>query len=86
MAARKKVTMSGAVQSLTTAKPGGAPPPSAAEPAAKANDRRGQTIRLSPEAWRQLKLLALDDRKPAHDLLLDAIGDYFVKRGLPPLT
>jgi len=46
---------------------------------------KGQTLRLSPNAWLNLKLLAaiLDgergSRVTQHDLLLEAVEDLFVK-------
>lgn len=46
---------------------------------------KGQTLRLSPEAWLNLKLLAatLDgergSRVTQHDLLLESVEDLFVK-------
>lgn len=59
--------------------------------APKALRLKGQTLRLSPEAWLNLKLLAatLDrergSRVTQHDLLLEAVADLFVKyrRHLP---
>ena len=42
---------------------------------------KAMTIRLNLDAWRTLKLLALDDGCTAHALLLDAVNDYFEKRG-----
>lgn len=52
----------------------------------KAAERRAQTLRLTPAAWRQLKHLALDHDKPAHDLLLEAVNDLFRKHGKPPIA
>jgi hypothetical protein len=43
--------------------------------------RKGLTLRLNPAAWRQLRQLALDDERAAHDLLIDALNDLFEKRG-----
>ena len=46
---------------------------------------KGQTLRLSPEAWLNLKLLAavLDGKRGSrvtqHDLLLEAVEDLFQK-------
>ena len=45
--------------------------------------RKGLTLRLSHAAWRQLRQLALDDERSAHDLLIEALNDYFEKRGKP---
>ena len=59
----------------------------AAPAAAAAPDRRrGQTLRLSIEAWRQLKRLAVEQDKPAHDLLVQAVNALFVKHDLPPIA
>ena len=51
-----------------------------------ATERRGQTLRLSPPAWSQLKHLAVDLGVPAHDLLLEAVNDLFRKHGKPPIA
>ena len=37
--------------------------------------RRGQTLRLTPTAWRQLKLMTIEQERTAHDLLLEAVRD-----------
>ncbi len=56
-------------------------PAQATAPAAtKARARRGQTLRLEPEAWRQLKVLGIDTGKPVHALLIEAVNllfDYY---------
>ena len=39
--------------------------------------RRGQTLRLEPEAWKQLKLLAIDQGKTSHELLIEAVNLLF---------
>lgn len=56
------------------------------EDTAAGDRRRGQTLRLSTEAWRQLKRLAVEQDKPAHDLLLQAVNALFVKHDLPPIA
>jgi hypothetical protein len=48
--------------------------------------RKGQTLRLSVAAWRQLKYLSIDRSKTAHDLLVEAVNDLFVKYGKPPIA
>jgi hypothetical protein len=35
---------------------------------------------VCPAAWRQLRQLAFDDERSAHDLLIEALNDYFEKR------
>ena len=57
-----------------------------ADDAVAPDRRRGQTLRLSTEAWRQLKRLAVEQDKPAHDLLVQAVNALFVKHGLPPIA
>lgn len=48
--------------------------------------RRGQTLRLTPDAWRQLKVMAAEQDRRAHDLLLEAVNDLFQKHGRPPIA
>lgn len=49
--------------------------------------RKGQTLRLAPETWLKLKLLAavLDAKRGTrvtqHDLLLEAVDDLLIKYG-----
>jgi hypothetical protein len=47
---------------------------------------RGQTLRLNPDAWRQLKTLALERAVPSHVLLIEALNDLFRKHGKPPIA
>ncbi len=58
----------------------------AAAEGGKVEGRRGQTLRLTPAAWRQLKQLALDRETRAHDLLLEAVNELFRKYGKPPIA
>lgn len=51
-----------------------------------ADGRIGQTLRLDPAAWEQLKVLAAKERKNAHDLLVEAVNMLFTHRGFPPLA
>jgi hypothetical protein len=48
--------------------------------------RKGQTLRLTEGAWKQLKHLATDLGKPVHDLLIEAVNDLFKKYGKPPIA
>ena len=57
-----------------------------ADEATPGERRRGQTLRLNTDAWRQLKILAVDEEKPAHDLLIEALNLLFASRGKPPLA
>jgi hypothetical protein len=67
--------------SLTDFTPPEPPPPEDAD-----DKRRGQTLRLTPAAWRQLKLLALERGIASHALLIEAVNDLFQKHGRPPIA
>jgi len=47
---------------------------------------KGQTLRLDRDAWRQLMMLALDDGKTCHYLVLEGIDLLFQSRSLPPIA
>lgn len=55
-------------------------------PKADGEQRKGLTLRLNRAAWRQLRQLAFDDERAAHDLLVEALNDYFRKRGKDPVA
>ena len=79
----------GSLAAFTTQKEGSAENQSAppgAKQQSETGKRRGQTLRLSPDAWRQLKLLTIEQERTAHDLLLEAVGDLFKKYGKPTLA
>ena len=59
--------------------------PKAAEEIARDN-RKGQTLRLTPDAWRQLKKLAMDKEVTSHAMLIEAVNDLFRKNDLPPIA
>jgi hypothetical protein len=62
---------------------------STASPAATSKDaraRRGQTLRLEPEAWRQLKMLAITEGKTSHDLLIEAVNLLFDHYNRPTIA
>ena len=48
--------------------------------------RRGQTLRLEPEAWRQLKMLAITEGKTSHDLLIEAVNLLFDHYNRPTIA
>ncbi len=48
--------------------------------------RRGQTLRLEPEAWRQLKLLAIEQGATSHDLLIQAVNMLFAHYDKPTIA
>ena len=79
----------GSLAEFTTDKEGSAADqtaPAAATQQSGGGKRRGQTLRLSPDAWRQLKLLTIEQERTAHDLLLEAVRDLFEKYGKKPLS
>ena len=61
-------------------------PAEAATPTRSNDDRKGQTLRLSVDAWKQLKHLAVDENKSAHELMTEAINMLFRDRGRPPIA
>jgi hypothetical protein len=69
-----------------TAKRDPTPAPAAQRPVEDVRARRGQTLRLEPEAWRQLKLLALDQGRTSHDLLIEAVNLLFDHYNRPTIA
>jgi hypothetical protein len=63
----------------------GAPAP-APVPANGDDTRRGQTLRLRPAAWAQLKILAVEQGKPSHELLIEAVNLLFDRYGKPTIA
>ncbi len=54
--------------------------------ASKRDTRRGQTLRLEPEAWKQLKQLGVEKSKPVHELLIEAVNLLFDHYQLPMIA
>jgi hypothetical protein len=50
------------------------------------DNRKGITLRLQPEVWLELKIMALKEGRTTHKLLMEAVDDLFTKRGKPPIT
>jgi hypothetical protein len=48
--------------------------------------RRGQTLRLEPAAWRQLKMLAIEQGTTSHDLLIQAVNLLFDHYNRPTIA
>jgi hypothetical protein len=48
--------------------------------------RRGQTLRLKPAAWTQLKILAAEQGKTSHELLIEAVNLLFDHYGKPTIA
>lgn len=49
-----------------------------------ADGRKGILVRARPEAWKALKLVALDREITLQDIMTEAINDLLVKHGRPP--
>ncbi len=60
--------------------------PAAAVSKDASRERRGQTLRLEPEAWRQLKMLAIVEGKTSHDLLIEAVNLLFDHYNRPTIA
>lgn len=54
------------------------------QPADDDGQRKALTLRLKLAAWRQLRQLAVDKDSSVHELLIEALNDYFKKEGKPP--
>lgn len=48
--------------------------------------RKGILVRAKPEAWRELKILAIDKGTTLQDVMTEAINDYLRKNGKPPVA
>jgi hypothetical protein len=62
------------------------PPPRANDPVGEDDrTRRGQTLRLEPEAWRQLKMLVIEQGTTSHDLLqaVNLLFDHYNRPTIP---
>ncbi len=49
-----------------------------------ADGRKGILVRARPEAWKSLKLVALDREITLQDVMTEAINDLLAKHGRPP--
>jgi len=62
------------------------PEPAAVAAARDDEVRRGQTLRLKSTAWTQLKILAAEQGKTSHDLLIEAVNLLFDHYGKPTIA
>jgi hypothetical protein len=52
----------------------------------KEGDRRRVTLRLTEDAWKQLKIMSIEEGCVAHKLLIEAVNDLFTKKGKKPIA
>ena len=68
--------------------PSAQPEPVQADPTAprerSSDGRKGILVRARPEAWKALKLVALDREITLQDVMTEAINDLLTKHGRPP--
>ena len=57
---------------------------SAPRPDRQPDGRKGILVRARPEAWKGLKLVALDREITLQDLMIEAINDVLEKHGKSP--
>lgn len=48
--------------------------------------RKGILVRAKPEAWKALKIVAIDREITLQDLMVEAINDVLTKHGKPPVA
>jgi hypothetical protein len=49
-------------------------------------DKRRVTLRLTEDAWKQLKIMSIEEGCVAHKLLIEAVNDLFIKKGKSPIA
>lgn len=60
------------------------PPPERAN--RQPDGRKGILVRARPEAWKALKIVALDGERTLQDVMTEAINDVLTKHGKPPVA
>ncbi|BAQ93871.1 hypothetical protein [uncultured Mediterranean phage uvMED] len=50
------------------------------------DQERRMTLRIREGGWLELNMLRLAQRRPVNSLITEAINDYLVKNGKPPLA
>jgi len=48
--------------------------------------RKGILVRAHPEAWKELKRVAIDQERTLQDVMTEAINDVLQKYGKPPVA
>ena len=44
------------------------------------------SMRLRQDAWKQVKIAAVERGTTAHSLMIEALNDWFTKHGKPPIA
>lgn len=57
-----------------------------AKAARQPDGRKGILVRARPEAWKALKMIALDGERTLQDVMTEAINDVLAKHGKPPVA
>lgn len=48
--------------------------------------KKGITLYYDPQVSKQLKQIALDEDRSLHDVMREAINDFFIKKRKPPIA
>jgi DNA-binding protein YbaB len=62
------------------------PQPVAARRKSQPDGRKGILVRATPEAWKELKRVAIDEERTLQDVMTEAINDVLKKYGEPPVA
>jgi DNA-binding protein YbaB len=60
--------------------------PVAARRKSQPDGRKGILVRAAPEAWKELKRVAIDEERTLQDVMIEAINDVLKKYGKPPVA
>jgi hypothetical protein len=52
----------------------------------KKDDKKPVMLRLNVDAWKQLKMLAIDQETTSHKLLIEGLNSVFEKHGRKPIA
>ena len=60
--------------------------PAAGKRKSQPDGRKGILVRARPEAWKELKRVAIDEERTLQDVMTEAINDVLRKYGKPPIA
>jgi len=72
--------------SLAASEPVDAAESPAARSSRQPDGRKGILVRARPEAWKALKIIALDGERTLQDVMTEAINAVLQKHGKPPVA